>query len=168
MQDYAYPERNADSTKMPVPASTFKVDEFTVQQIWSKVNSTGGASIKLSQLLDFVTKAQTAKPNEETNANLLNQLKFRAKNNNPKFLNVLRDDFEEAVKNFGCRGKVPLTVFRQILASYMLVLTPADKKELKAKAILIEQSNLGFAQENEQEVLIYKTLIEEISPEEHV
>lgn len=60
-------------------------------------------------------------------------------------MNVLRDDFEEAVKNFGCNGKVPLTVFRQILASYMLVLTPADKKELKAKAILIEQSNLGFA-----------------------
>jgi len=58
---------------------------------------------------------------------------------------VLRDDFEEAVKNFGCNGKVPISVFRNILSSYMLVLTPADKKELKSKAILIEQNNLGFA-----------------------
>jgi len=30
MQDYAYPERNADPTKIPVPTSSFKVDESVV------------------------------------------------------------------------------------------------------------------------------------------
>jgi len=48
MQDYAYPERNADTNKMPVPAPTFRVDESTVQEIWSKVNATGENTIKFT------------------------------------------------------------------------------------------------------------------------
>ena len=56
MQDYAYPERNADTNKMPVPAPTFRVDESVVQEIWKKVNPTGESSIKLTQLLEFVNK----------------------------------------------------------------------------------------------------------------
>lgn len=62
---------------------------------------------------------------------------------------MLREDFEEAIINFGCLDRVPLPIFRKIMASYLLEVSTADIKDMKEKCILIDQKKLVFNQENE-------------------
>jgi hypothetical protein len=64
-------------------------------------------------------------------------LRFRAKNNNPKFITVLT-------------GKLPISVFRQILKGYLLEMNENDKKDFIQRTILIDQKRkLDFIQETE-------------------